>query len=153
MFSSRSMVSIQQQGMSKEDIVIQYKSMTIEADERRARPPPEPLPWSASKARVWKKICELCFNYVLCCLCFSFELHVVLDVFLFPSREILYFKSGDEKSGLLVIGSIKPITGSANIIDSTEVIYSKSGSRVDDRHKAFYGFVYFFFLDCIISHV
>ncbi|CAH9093286.1 unnamed protein product [Cuscuta epithymum] len=96
----QSMVSIQRQGASKEDIVIQYKGMTIEVDEGRARPPPEPPPWSASKSRVWKKMGELCFNSILLCLCFSFELHVVLDVLLFPSREILDFKPGDEKYGL-----------------------------------------------------
>ncbi|CAH9121786.1 unnamed protein product [Cuscuta epithymum] len=126
------MVSIQLQGLSKEDIVIQYKSMTIEAVERRARPPPEPPSWSASKPRVWKKMGELCFNSVLFCLCFSFELHVVLDVFLFPSRVILDFKLGDEKFGLLVIGSVKPITESANIIASTEIYYlrpPKFGTR------------------------
>ncbi|CAH9077569.1 unnamed protein product, partial [Cuscuta europaea] len=127
----RSMGSIQQQVMTKEDIVIQSKSMTIEADERRARSPLESPPWSASKFSVWKKMCERWFNLVLFCSCFYLELHVVLNIFLFPSREFLDFKSGDEKSVLLVIGSIKPITGSTNIIVSTEVIYSRSGSRAD----------------------
>ncbi|CAH9141649.1 unnamed protein product [Cuscuta epithymum] len=88
--------------------------------------------------------CVLCFNSVLFCLRFSFELHVVLDVFLFPSKEILVYKSSDEKSVLLVIGSVKLISGSTNSIASTEVIYSKSGSRADGRHKTFYHFVYFF---------
>ncbi|CAH9130645.1 unnamed protein product [Cuscuta epithymum] len=96
-----------------EDIVNHYKSMTIEADERRARPPPEPPPWNVRESRVWKKMNEFSFNFVLFCLCFSFKLHVVLSVFLFPSKKFLEFRSGDEKSGLPVIDSV---------IASTEVM-------------------------------
>ncbi|CAH9093279.1 unnamed protein product [Cuscuta europaea] len=148
----RSLGSIQQQGISKEDIVNQYKSMTIEMDERQARPPPEPPPWSARESKVWKKINEICLDSVLFCLCFSFELHVVSSVFLFPSRKILEFRSGDEKSGLPVIGSV-PITESTNFISSTEVIDSKSESRADDKQKDFYHFVSCFFSNCIVNRV
>ncbi|CAH9054018.1 unnamed protein product, partial [Cuscuta epithymum] len=77
---------------------------------------------------------------------FFVELHVVLDVFFFPSRDILEFRLCDEKSGLQVIGSVKSITGPTNVIASTEVIDSQSGSRADCRHEAFYRFVYFFSL-------
>ncbi|CAH9108362.1 unnamed protein product [Cuscuta epithymum] len=95
---------------------------------------------------------EFCFNFVSFCLCFSFELHVVLGVLFFSSRKFFAFKSGDEKSGLPVIGSVKPITGSTILIASTEVIVSKDGSRVDGRHKTFYHFVSYFISNCIVSH-
>ncbi|CAH9059783.1 unnamed protein product, partial [Cuscuta europaea] len=137
-------------GAEEEELDLDEADVESVADERRARPPPEPPPWSASKSRVWKKMGELYFNCILFSLCFSVELHVVFDVFFFPSREILKFRLGDEKSGLPVIGSVMPITGSANVIACTEVIDSLSGSRSDGRHKAFYRFVYSFFLDCII---
>ncbi|CAH9053246.1 unnamed protein product [Cuscuta epithymum] len=94
-----------------EDIVNQYKSMAIEAGEWQARPPPEPPPWSARGSRVWKKMSEFCFNSILFYLCFSFELHVVLGVFLFPSRKILEFRSSDEKYGLPIRLSLAQYRG------------------------------------------
>ncbi|CAH9117296.1 unnamed protein product, partial [Cuscuta epithymum] len=122
-------------GAEEEEPDLDEADVEVVTDERRARPPPEPLPWSASKSRVWKKMSELYFNSVLFSLCFSDELHVVLDVFLFPSRDILEFRLSDEKFGLSVIDSVKLITGSANVIAST---------------KTFYHYVYLFFFDCII---
>ncbi|CAH9117390.1 unnamed protein product [Cuscuta europaea] len=129
-------------GVEEENLDLDEADVEGVADERRARPPPEPRPWSASKSRVWKKMGELYFNCILFSLCFSVELHVVLDMFFFPSREILKFRLDAEKSGFSVIGSVMPITGSTNVIASTEVIDSQSGSRADGRHKTFYHFVY-----------
>ncbi|CAH9092259.1 unnamed protein product [Cuscuta epithymum] len=111
-------------GAEEEELDLDEADVEVVVDERRARPPPKPPPWSSSKSRVWKKMGELCFNSVLFSLCFSVELHVVLDVPLFPSRVILEFRLGDEKYGLPVIGSVKPITGSTNVIASTEVMNS-----------------------------
>ncbi|CAH9088847.1 unnamed protein product, partial [Cuscuta epithymum] len=104
-----------------EDIVNQYKSMAIEADERRARPPPEPPPWSASESRVWKKMKNyvLILFYSVCVFHLNCMLFWTCSYFL---AEILEFKSSDDKSGLPVVGSVKPITGLANIIASTKVI-------------------------------
>ncbi|CAH9145509.1 unnamed protein product [Cuscuta epithymum] len=133
-------------GAEEEELDLNKIDVEVVGDERRARPPPESPSWSANKSRVWKKMGEFYFNFVLFSLCFFIELHVVLDMFFFPSRDILEFRLCDEKSGLQVIGSVKSITGPTNVIVSTEVIDSQSGSRADCKHEAFYRFVYFFSL-------
>ncbi|CAH9094044.1 unnamed protein product [Cuscuta epithymum] len=50
----------------------------------------------------------------------------------FSGKKTLEPRTGDEKFDLQIIGSVKPKAGSSNLIASTGVIDSKSGSRTDD---------------------
>ncbi|CAH9078400.1 unnamed protein product [Cuscuta europaea] len=131
----------QVQGSSGRPCLVWHKEFLIQElekeEEMRIRPPPEPPPWRNFATRVWKTISIS----VLDCLCFYFELHVVLFVLLFQFVKILEFRTGDEKSDLPVIDSVKPNPGSANLIAFSEVIGPKSGSRPDDRQWAFCLFV------------
>ncbi|CAH9137717.1 unnamed protein product [Cuscuta epithymum] len=51
-------------GAEKEKLDLNKVDVEVVADERQARPPPEPPPWSASKSRVWKKMSVFYFNSV-----------------------------------------------------------------------------------------
>ncbi|CAH9084532.1 unnamed protein product [Cuscuta europaea] len=72
---------------------------------------------------------------------FYLDLYSVLVVLCFSSKKTLELRSGDEESGLQVIGSVKSKAGSANYFSFTEVINSNFGSEADDRHKKFCHFV------------
>ncbi|CAH9070152.1 unnamed protein product [Cuscuta epithymum] len=111
----------------------QHKSLTMEAAERRARPPPEPPPWSASKSRVivWfgnlgQRIYFICFifsfsDYLFCCVpSFGFDI---------PVCKTLILDVGDERNTVTVFDFRFPNYGSTNYIVSQEVINSESGSR------------------------
>ncbi|CAH9129173.1 unnamed protein product [Cuscuta epithymum] len=67
----------------EEELDLNKADVEVVVDERWARRPPEPPPWSASKSRVWKKMDEFIFNFVLFSLCFSVELLVVWFSFVF----------------------------------------------------------------------
>ncbi|CAH9080630.1 unnamed protein product [Cuscuta epithymum] len=56
-------------GAEKEKLDLNKADVEVVADERRARPPPEPPPWSASKSRVWKKMSVFYFNSVFLSVC------------------------------------------------------------------------------------
>ncbi|CAH9133118.1 unnamed protein product [Cuscuta epithymum] len=51
-------------GAEEEELDLNEADVKVVAHERRARPPPEPPPWSASKSRIWKKMDELYFNSI-----------------------------------------------------------------------------------------
>ncbi|CAH9059941.1 unnamed protein product [Cuscuta europaea] len=93
-----------------------------------ARPPLEPPPWSAGEFRIWNKTSELCFNSFLFCLCFYFELHVILVVFLFPVVVLLI----DRVSVPVILGLILPVSGLASYVALNEVADSKSIPRAHD---------------------
>ncbi|CAH9115512.1 unnamed protein product [Cuscuta epithymum] len=51
-------------GAEEEELDLNEADVKVVAHERRARPPPDPPPWSASKSRIWKKMDELYFNSI-----------------------------------------------------------------------------------------
>ncbi|CAH9143432.1 unnamed protein product [Cuscuta epithymum] len=122
--------------VDKEELDLNKADVEVVADERRARPPPEPPPWtawSASKSRVWKKMSDFYFNFVLSSLCFSVKLYVVWSCFgicffvYFPVCKTLILDMGGERNMVTVYAFLFPGYGSANFIAT--VINSESGSR------------------------
>ncbi|CAH9141412.1 unnamed protein product [Cuscuta epithymum] len=123
-------------GKSSPGFLVVGVILTIEADEWRVCPPPEPPPWSASKVKnvwvlVWigglgqsfKLICFLFLHSDILCCCVTFFVVVV------PFCKTIDLDMGDERIAVTVFGSFVPINGLANYIASLEVINSKSGSR------------------------
>ncbi|CAH9073909.1 unnamed protein product, partial [Cuscuta epithymum] len=98
----------------------------VVASERRARPPLEPPPWSASKSRVLKKIyfigfvCSFSDCYVCLAICF---------LFIVPVCKTLVLDVGDEGNLVTELGLLFPDYGSAYYIATT--INSEYGLRDD----------------------
>ncbi|CAH9083169.1 unnamed protein product [Cuscuta epithymum] len=132
-------------GAEEEELDLNKADVEIVADERRTRLPPEPPPWSARKSRVWKKMDEFVFNFILLDLCFSVELFVVWFCFVLcfcfpPVGKTLILDMGDERNMVTVFGFLFPNFGSANFIAAA--INSESGSRDNGCQISF----------CLLTH-
>ncbi|CAH9084521.1 unnamed protein product [Cuscuta europaea] len=129
-------------GAEEEELDLDEADVECVADERRARPPSEPPPWSTTpkwiqfqRQKIWVlvqvnqfgrqiKLFSCIFLFPDYSVCFGF-----CFVFVFPFRETIDLDMGNKGIGVTVCGSFVPINGSASYITSVEVINSESDSR------------------------